>query len=146
MSSQVTPIFKREFAGYFRSPVAYVFLVAFLVISVALAFSRYGGFFQAGVAGLDSYFGFFPWLFLFLVPAVGMRLWSEERRSGTVELLFTLPVTTLEGRARQVPGRVGVPRARDRAQLSHGAHRGLPRLARLGRPRHHLPGRQPDGR
>jgi ABC-2 type transport system permease protein len=96
MSCQVTPIFKREFAGYFRSPVAYVFLVAFLVISTAMAFSRYGAFFQSGIAGLDSYFVFYPWLFLFLVPAVGMRLWSEERRSGTIELLFTLPVTTLE--------------------------------------------------
>jgi ABC-2 type transport system permease protein len=96
MSCQVAPIFKREFAGYFRSPVAYVFLVAFLVISTAMAFSRYGAFFQSGIAGLDSYFVFYPWLFLFLVPAVGMRLWSEERRSGTIELLFTLPVTTLE--------------------------------------------------
>jgi ABC-2 type transport system permease protein len=93
---QITPIFKREFLGYFRSPVAYVFLVAFLGISVALAFSRYGGFFRAGVASMESYFTFFPWLFMFLVPAVGMRLWSEEKRSGTVELLFTLPVTTLE--------------------------------------------------
>lgn len=94
--SQIAPLFKREFVGYFRAPVAYVFLVAFLVISVALAFSRYGGFFQADVASLEAYFVFFPWLFLFLVPAVGMRLWSEEKRSGTVELLFTLPVTTLE--------------------------------------------------
>ena len=93
---QITPIFKREFLGYFRSPVAYVVLIAFLVLSVSLAFSRYGGFFDAGVAGLESYFVFFPWLFLFLVPAVGMRLWSEEKRAGTVELLFTLPVTTLE--------------------------------------------------
>jgi ABC-2 type transport system permease protein len=93
---QITPIFKREFLGYFRSPVAYVFLIAFLVISVSLAFSRYGGFFRAGVAGLESYFTFYPWLFMFIVPAVGMRLWSEEKRSGTVELLFTLPVTTLE--------------------------------------------------
>jgi ABC-2 type transport system permease protein len=93
---QVRPIFKREFAGYFRTPVAYVVLIAFLVFSVALAFSRFGGFFQSGVASLDIYFGFFPWLFLFLVPAVGMRLWSEEKRSGTAELLFTLPVTTLE--------------------------------------------------
>lgn len=92
----IVPIFKREFLGYFRSPVAYVFLIAFLFISVSLAFSRYGGFFRAGVAGMDSYFTFFPWLFLFLVPAVGMRLWSEEKRSGTVELLFTLPITTLE--------------------------------------------------
>jgi ABC-2 type transport system permease protein len=63
---------------------------------VALAFSRFGGFFKAGVASLDAYFAFYPWLFLFIVPAVGMRLWSEEKRSGTAELLFTLPVTTLE--------------------------------------------------
>jgi ABC-2 type transport system permease protein len=93
---QVTPIFKREFVGYFRTPVAYIFLVAFLFISVALAFSRFGGFFKAGVASLEAYFGFFPWLFLIIVPAVGMRLWSEEKRSGTAELLFTLPVTTVE--------------------------------------------------
>ncbi|PTY02520.1 ABC transporter permease [Opitutaceae bacterium EW11] len=92
----ITPVFKREFLGYFRSPVAYVFLIAFLVISVALAFSRYGGFYRANLASLDAYFQFYPWLFLFLVPAAGMRLWSEEKRSGTVELLFTLPITTLE--------------------------------------------------
>jgi len=93
---QIAPVFKREFFGYFRSPVAYVFLIAFLVLSVSLAFSRFGGFFKAGIASLEGYFTFFPWMFLFLVPAVGMRLWSEEKRSGTVELLFTLPVTTLE--------------------------------------------------
>lgn len=93
---QIPPLFKREFLGYFRSPVAYVVLIAFLAISVALAFSRYGGFFKAGTASLETYFIFYPWLFLFLVPAVGMRLWSEEKRAGTVELLFTLPVTTLE--------------------------------------------------
>ena len=93
---QTFPLFKREFLGYFRSPVAYVVLIAFLAISVSLAFSRYGGFFDAGTAGLEAYFIFYPWLFLFLVPAVGMRLWSEEKRAGTVELLFTLPVTTLE--------------------------------------------------
>jgi len=92
----IKPLFKREFLGYFRSPVAYVFLVAFLVISVSLALSRFGGFFEANSASLERYFIFYPWLFLFLVPAVGMRLWSEERRSGTIELLFTLPVTTLE--------------------------------------------------
>jgi len=93
---QIIPIFKREFLGYFRSQVAYVFLVAFLVISLSRAFYRYGGFCRAGVASMESYFTFFPWLFMFIVPAVGMRLWSEEKRSGTVELLFTLPVTTLE--------------------------------------------------
>src|SRR5687768_6194704 len=94
--SQVAPLFKREFLGYFRSPVAYVFLISFLVISVALAFSRYGGFFKGGSAGMESYFAFYPWLFLFIVPAVGMRLWSEEKRSGSIELLFTLPITTLQ--------------------------------------------------
>lgn len=91
----IGPVFKREFLGYFRSPVAYVFLVIFLLASIGLAFFA-GGFFRAEIATLDSYFEFHPWLFLFLVPAAGMRLWSEEKRSGTVELLFTLPVTTLE--------------------------------------------------
>jgi ABC-2 type transport system permease protein len=94
--NHVPAIFKREFLGYFRSPVAYVFLVAFLAISVSLAFSRYGAFFENEVASMETYFAFFPWLYLFLVPAVGMRLWSEEKRSGTVELLFTLPITRLE--------------------------------------------------
>lgn len=92
---QIAPIFNREFLGYFRSPVAYVFLIVFLLASVGLAFFA-GGFFKAREATLNSYFYFHPWLFLFLVPAAGMRLWSEEKRSGTVELLFTLPVTTLE--------------------------------------------------
>jgi len=93
--SQVPPLFKREFVGYFRSPVAYVFLVVFLLASVGLSFFV-GQFFRANQASLDRYFLFYPWLFLFLIPAAGMRLWSEEKRSGTVELLFTLPVTTLE--------------------------------------------------
>jgi len=93
--TSIVPIFKREFMGYFRSPVAYVFLVVFLMASVGLAFFV-GQFFQAGVASLESYFSFHPWLFLFLIPAVGMRLWSEEKRSGTIELLFTLPVTPLQ--------------------------------------------------
>ncbi len=92
---QIAPIFNREFLGYFRSPVAYVFLIEFLLASVGLAFFA-GGFFKAGMATLESYFYFHPWLFLFLVPAAGMRLWSEEKRAGTVELLFTLPITTLE--------------------------------------------------
>lgn len=92
---QICPIFKREFLGYFRAPVAYVFLIIFLLASVGLAFFA-AGFFKAGVASLESYFTFHPWLFLFLVPAAGMRLWSEEKRSGTIELLLTLPVTPLE--------------------------------------------------
>ena len=65
---QITPIFKREFFGYFRSPVAYVFLVAFLVISVSLAFSRYGGFFRAGVAGHGKLLHVLPWLFMLSCP------------------------------------------------------------------------------
>lgn len=93
--SSITPVFKREFLGYFRSPVAYVFLVVFLMASVGLAWFV-GKFFDGDVASLQSYFTFHPWLFLFLIPAVGMRLWSEEKRSGTLELLFTLPVTPLE--------------------------------------------------
>jgi ABC-2 type transport system permease protein len=93
--TQVAPIFKREFLGYFRSPVAYVFLIGFLLISVGLAFFL-GGFFKAGIATLESYFTFLPWIFVILVPAVGMRLWAEEKRTGTIELIFTLPVTTLD--------------------------------------------------
>jgi ABC-2 type transport system permease protein len=93
--TQVSPVFKREFLGYFRSPVAYVFLIVFSVAGVGLAFFI-GDFFKGNLATLASYFSFLPWLFLFLIPAVGMRLWSEEKRSGTVELIFTLPITTLE--------------------------------------------------
>ncbi len=92
---QVSPVFKREFLGYFRSPVAYVFLVVFLAATIGCAFFL-GQFFRAGTASLESYFGYLPWLFLFLIPAAGMRLWSEEKRTGSVELLFTLPITTLD--------------------------------------------------
>ena len=93
--SQIAPVFKREFAGYFRSPVAYVYLVVFLMASVGLSFFV-GQFFKANLASMERFFMFYPWLFLFLIPAAGMRLWSEEKRSGTIELLFTLPVTTVE--------------------------------------------------
>jgi ABC-2 type transport system permease protein len=93
--SQIPPLLKREFLGYFRSPVAYVFLIVFLMASVGCAFFL-GGFFDANVASLQSYFAFLPWLFIAFVPAAGMRLWSEEKRAGTIELLFTLPITKLE--------------------------------------------------
>lgn len=93
--NQTIPLFKREFQGYFRSPVAYVFLVIFLLASVGLAFFV-GQFFKAGNASLESYFVWHTWLFVFFAAAAGMRLWAEERRSGTIELLFTLPVTRLE--------------------------------------------------
>lgn len=91
----ISAIFKREFAGYFRTPVAYVFLVVFLVASSGLGFFV-GRFFSTNSASLEPFFWFQPWVFLFLVPAVGMRLWAEERRSGTIELLFTLPTTPVQ--------------------------------------------------
>lgn len=86
-------IAKRELSGYFSSPVAYVFLVIFLLVAGFLTFTA-GAFFERGEASLAAFFGWHPWLYLVLVPAVGMRLWSEERRAGTIELLLTLPVTT----------------------------------------------------
>jgi ABC-2 type transport system permease protein len=84
-------IVKRELAAYFESPVAYVFLVIFLLLAGFFTFA-FGGFFERGEASLVAFFNWLPWLFLFLVPAAGMRLWSEERRLGTIELLLTMPV------------------------------------------------------
>src|SRR5512146_1264994 len=88
----VLAIFKREFAAYFATPLAYVFIVIFLFAMGAFTF-YVGHFYDNGVAGLGVFFGYHPWLYLFLVPAVGMRLWAEERRLGTIELLLTLPIT-----------------------------------------------------
>lgn len=85
-------IIKRELTGYFASPVAYVFIVIFLLLNGFFTFML-GGFFERGEASLVSFFTWHPWLYLFLVPAVGMRLWAEERRLGTMELLLTMPVT-----------------------------------------------------
>jgi ABC-2 type transport system permease protein len=83
---------KRELASYFTSPVAYVFLVIFLLLTGFFTFTA-GNFFERGEASLAAFFGWHPWLYLVLVPAVGMRLWAEERRAGTLELLFTMPIT-----------------------------------------------------
>lgn len=85
-------IFKREFLGYFRTPVAYVFLAIFAIAAVSLTWFV-GGFFDSNQASLERFFLFLPWIYLLLVPAIGMRLWSEEKRAGTWELLLTLPVT-----------------------------------------------------
>lgn len=87
----VLTIFKREFASYFATPVAYVFLVIFLVLQGLFTFYL-GSFFEREQADLASFFAYQPWLFLFLMPAIGMRLWAEERRAGTFELLLTLPM------------------------------------------------------
>jgi len=89
--NQVLAIFKREFAAYFATPLAYVFIVIFLFAMGAFTF-YVGRFYDNGIADLSVFFGYHPWLYLFLVPAIGMRLWADERRTGTVELLLTLPV------------------------------------------------------
>ncbi len=85
-------IFKRELASYFATPLAFIFIVIFLVLSGVFTFYL-GGFYESGQADLNPFFNFHPWLYLFLVPAVAMRLWAEERKSGTIELLMTLPVS-----------------------------------------------------
>lgn len=89
--SPLSAVLRREFAAYFASPLAAVFIVLFVAVSAALAFYL-GGLFERGQADLQPFFAFHPWLYLFLVPAVGMRLWAEERKSGTLELLLTLPL------------------------------------------------------
>ena len=88
-------LFRRELAGYFATPVAYVFLCIFLILSGTLTF-QFGDFYDRGQADLIPFFNWHPWLYLLLMPALSMRLWSEERRGGTIELLMTLPVTTLQ--------------------------------------------------
>lgn len=90
--SNIKTIAKRELVAYFASPVAYMFIVIFLLMTGFFTFML-GGFFEQGQATLHSFFMWHPWLYLFLVPAVGMRLWSEERRLGTMELLLTMPIT-----------------------------------------------------
>lgn len=85
-------IFRRELGGYFATPVAYVFIVIFLILSGVFTFN-FGQFFERGQADLGPFFTWHPWLYLFLIPAVSMRLWAEERKSGTIELLLTLPIS-----------------------------------------------------
>lgn len=88
-------VLKRELASYFMTPVAYVFIVIYLIMSAVFTFYL-GGFFEREIADLEPFFRFHPWLYLFLVPAIGMRLWAEERKTGTVELLLTLPISATE--------------------------------------------------
>lgn len=89
----IKTITKRELGAYFSSPIAYVFLVIFLLLTGFFTFSMEGNLFQGGQANLDSFFKWLPWLYVVFVPCVGMRLWAEERRVGTIELLLTKPVT-----------------------------------------------------
>jgi ABC-2 type transport system permease protein len=93
--SNVWIVFKRELAGYFTTPIAYVFIVIFVFLSSIFTFYL-GEFFARGQADLVPFFTFHPWLYLFLIPALSMRLWAEERRSGTIELLLTLPISVLQ--------------------------------------------------
>ena len=90
--SVVMAVYRREFGAYFASPLAYVFLVIFLVLTGVFTFYL-GGFYERNQADLEAFFTFHPWLYLFLVPAIAMRTWAEERKSGTIELLLTLPVS-----------------------------------------------------
>jgi ABC-2 type transport system permease protein len=94
MSTTLT-LFRRELASYFVTPVAYVFIVIFLALLSAMTFFL-GGFFGRGEADLAPFFAFHPWLYLLLVPAISMRLWSDERKSGTIEMLLTLPISPMQ--------------------------------------------------
>lgn len=87
----ISAVFKREFAAYFATPIAFVFLVIFLVAMGVFTF-YVGRFYDMGVADLTVFFSYHPWLYLFLMPALAMRLWAEEKRSGSIELLLTLPL------------------------------------------------------
>ena len=87
----VAAVFKREFSAYFVTPIAFVFLVIFLVAMGVFTF-YVGHFYDTGVADLTIFFSYHPWLYLFLMPALAMRLWAEEKRSGSIELLLTLPL------------------------------------------------------
>ncbi|MAL04202.1 MAG: ABC transporter permease [Arenimonas sp.] len=88
----IWPVLRREFGAYFATPLAVVFLVIFLVLAGAFSFYL-GNFYETGQADLQAFFSFHPWLYLLLAPAVAMRLWAEERKAGTLELLLTLPLT-----------------------------------------------------
>jgi ABC-2 type transport system permease protein len=88
-------IMRRELASYFATPLAYVFIVIFLFLANLFTFYL-GAFYESGQADLSSFFGFVPWLYLFLIPALSMKLWAEERKSGSIELLMTQPVTLRE--------------------------------------------------
>ncbi len=91
--NQIAPVFKKEFFGYFRSPVGYVILAVFHVVVIGLAI--FAGYYESNQANLGTLWTFLPWTFLIFIPATGMRLWAEEKRSGSIELLFTLPISTI---------------------------------------------------
>jgi ABC-2 type transport system permease protein len=113
-------IAKRELRSYFATPLALVFLTVFVALTGALTF-YVGNFFDRGQADLIPFFAYHPWLYLLLVPAVAMRLWAEERKTGTIELLMTLPISPFEailGKSRCV----GFRRPGAGADLPHVDH------------------------
>jgi ABC-2 type transport system permease protein len=89
--NELLAVFRRELGGYFATPLAFIFIVIFLLTMGAFTFYL-GGYYESGQADLTIFFNFHPWLYLFLIPAISMRLWAEERRSGSIELLLSLPV------------------------------------------------------
>ncbi len=93
--SRTTTILKRELRAYFATPVAYVFIVIFLILTGIFTF-HLGGLYERNQADLEPFFRFHPWLYMLLIPAISMRLWSEERKAGTLELLMTLPISLVE--------------------------------------------------
>lgn len=95
MTNALWVIFKRELMSYFTTPLAYIFIIIFLVLSGVFSFYL-GNFFERGQADLNSFFMFHPWLYLFFIPALSMRLWAEERKAGTIELLLTLPISVID--------------------------------------------------
>ncbi len=88
---ELSAVFRRELGGYFATPLAFIFIVIFLFTMGAFTFNM-GGYFEIGQADLQIFFNFHPWLYLFLIPAISMRLWAEERRTGSIELLLSLPI------------------------------------------------------
>src|SRR6202789_2657816 len=99
--NRVGVVFRRELRSYFSTPLAYVFIVIFLVLAAVFTF-QVGGFLERNQADLQSFFRWHPWLYLVLIPAISMRLWAEERNSGSIELLITLPVTLWQAVLGQV--------------------------------------------
>jgi ABC-2 type transport system permease protein len=93
--SRTLTILKRELRAYFATPVAYVFIVIFLILTGVFTF-HVGGLYERNQADLEPFFRFHPWLYMLLIPAISMRLWSEERKAGTLELLMTLPISLVE--------------------------------------------------
>ena len=123
----VAPVFRREFKSYFSSPLGYVFIIIFLVASGYLTVSRdFGRFLEIRQSNLDAFFASVPWIFVVLVPAVAMRLWAEERKSGTIELLLTLPIS------------MELPRLLAAADLAGHLSGRAPRRSRLGRDPHRV--------